>query len=48
MIIKILIRTENRDINAVRSKTLGVLGHAKFFEQVPNLLQGGPLPQIVS
>ena len=34
---------KNREINAVFSKTLGVLGHAEFFEPVGNLLHPGPL-----
>jgi hypothetical protein len=34
---------ENRQINAVFSKTLGVLGHAELFEPVRNLLHCGAL-----
>ena len=35
---------ENREINAVFSKTLGVLGHAKLFEPIRNPLHcGAPL-----
>src|SRR5215472_11389218 len=32
---------ERRDLNAVFSKTLGVLGHAEFFQPVDNLLHCG-------
>jgi hypothetical protein len=32
---------ENRQVNAVFSKTLGVLGHAKFFEPIRNPLHCG-------
>ena len=35
---------KDREINAVFSKTLGVLGHAELFEPVGNLLHRGPRP----
>src|SRR5215475_2878709 len=34
---------KDREINAVFSRTLGVLGHAELFEPVGNLLHPGPL-----
>ena len=34
---------ENREIDIVISKALGVLGHPEFFEPVRNLLHAGPL-----
>jgi len=34
---------KDREINPVFSKTLGVFGHAEFFEPVRNLLHRGPL-----
>ena len=34
--------SRSRDLNAVFSKALGVLGHAELFEPVRNLLHRGP------
>src|SRR5262249_8657310 len=41
--LQVLIRqiAKNGEINAVFSKTLGVLGHAEFFQPVDNLLHCG-------
>src|SRR6516164_7610086 len=33
---------EDREIDIVISKALGVLGHPEFFEPIRNLLHGGP------
>ena len=43
-LLKVLIGqvAEDRDINSVLGKTLGVLGHAEVFEPVRNLLHRGP------
>ena len=34
---------EDREINSIFGKTLGVLGHAELFEPFCNLLHRGPL-----
>jgi hypothetical protein len=43
-VLQVLISqvAEDREINAVFSKALRILGHAELFEPVGNLLHGGP------
>ena len=38
---------EYRNINSVLGKALGVLGHAKLFEPVRNLLHHGPCANVL-
>jgi hypothetical protein len=42
-LLQVLIRQVRKDaqVNAIFDETLGVLGHAEFFEPVCNLLHGG-------